>query len=180
MKKYRSAWPTAAVWGFLSLVPLQDLFSQGGSSHSTKLTGKEARRFNALSEELICQCGCNLVLGQCGHINCPSAIPMRNTIEAMILEGQSDQEVLNYFMNEYRFRDNPPVGKAILSQPATEGFDLVAWIMPFVLFAGFAVVTVYMVLRFSRRTGTPSPVSAAPLAEDDYQKRIEDELKRTE
>lgn len=169
------------LWTFLALgfvIACPAAFAQSETSHSSRLTGAHADLFKETSEELICQCGCNLVLGQCGHINCPSAIPMRNKIEEMILAGRTKQEMLDWFMTEYRFEGRPPVGKAILSQPETRGFDLMAWIMPFLLFAVFAVVTVAVVMKFTRRK--PDLASPPPSPADDYQRRIEDELKKIE
>ncbi|MBX7152263.1 cytochrome c-type biogenesis protein CcmH [bacterium] len=153
------------------------LAAQSETAHSEKLSGKQAELFKSVSDDLICQCGCNLVLSQCGHVNCPSAIPMRNKIEEMILAGNSRQEMLNYFMNEYSFRGKPPVGKAILSQPDTKGFDLMAWLMPFVLFVVFLAVVVYVVKKISGRA-IEKPVAAESPAELDP--RIEEELKKFE
>lgn len=148
------------------------------SAHSSKLNGQQAVMFSEISEELICQCGCNLVLGQCGHVNCPSAIPMREKIEEMLLAQKSKTEIMAYFMNDYNFRGKGPFGKAILSQPATEGFDLMAWVMPFLLFVVFTAVVFVVVKRSTAKTKTAAVPSSAPASELD--KRIEDELKKME
>lgn len=178
----KSDMDSAARWGAglaLVMVLTMTTYGQSESSHSMRLTGPQAEIFKEVSEELICQCGCNLVLGQCGHINCPSAVPMRNRIEEMVLAGKTKQEMLNWFMTEYRFEGRAPVGKAILSQPETKGFDLMAWMMPFVLFGAFAVVTVYVVIKYSRRR---PEVAASPTTTegDAYQRRIEDEIGKSE
>lgn len=171
-----------ALWGAgLALVMVFTVaaYGQSESSHSMRLSGPQADIFKDVSEELICQCGCNLVLGQCGHINCPSAVPMRKQIEEMVLAGKTKKEMLNWFMAEYRFEGRAPIGKAILSQPETKGFDLMAWTMPFVLFGAFAMVTVYVVIKYSRKRPL---VAASPATTDgdEYQRRIEDEIGKSE
>ncbi|NUM80564.1 cytochrome c-type biogenesis protein CcmH [bacterium] len=161
----------------LLLIVAGSLAAQSETAHSEKLSGKQAELFKSVSDDLICQCGCNLVLTQCGHVNCPSAVPMREKIEEMVLAGKTKQEMLSYFMNEYSFRGKPPVGKAILSQPDTKGFDLMAWLMPFVLFVVFLGVVVYVVKKISGRT-VEKPVAVESPAEMDP--RIEEELKKFE
>ncbi len=161
---------------FLLLTSAHGLSAQTGTVHSDKLSGNQNQFFNAVSEELICQCGCNLVLSQCGHINCPSAVPMRNKIEEMILAQKSKEDILKFFITEYRFNGRAPAGRAILSQPGTEGFDLVAWIMPFVLLSVFSVVVVFIIRKTSKTNVlTNTNASAAP---DDLDKRVEEELKK--
>lgn len=164
---------------FLALLLLGtgSLAAQSETAHSEKLSGKQADLFKSVSDDLICQCGCNLVLSQCGHVNCPSAIPMREKIEEMILAGMTKPEMLNYFMKEYSFRGKPPVGKAILSQPDTKGFDLMAWLMPFVLFVVFLGVVVYVVKKISGRTVEKPVATETPV---EFDPRIEEELKKFE
>jgi cytochrome c-type biogenesis protein CcmH len=135
--------------------------------------------FSEISEELICQCGCNLVLGQCGHINCPSAIPMREKIEEMLLNKTSKAEIMNFFMKDYTFRGKGPFGKAILSQPATEGFDLMAWVMPFFLLAVFTAI-VFVVVKKATVKKQPAKDESSSEPASDMDRRIEDELKKLE
>lgn len=150
------------------------------SAHSSKLNGQQAALFSEISEELICQCGCNLVLGQCGHVNCPSAIPMREKIEEMILAQKNKTEIMAYFMKDYNFRGKGPFGKSILSQPATEGFDLMAWIMPFLLFVVFTAVVFIVVKRSTSKSKTATEAAPSSAPASDLDKRIEDELKKME
>ncbi len=149
------------------------------SSHSSKLNGEQAALFSKISEELICQCGCNLVLGQCGHVNCPSAIPMREKIEEMILDKKSEADIIGYFMKDYTFRGKGPFGKAILSQPATEGFDLMAWVMPFLLLVVFTGVVFIVVKRATSQSKAVKEAAPATAASD-LDRRIEEELKKLE
>lgn len=178
VKKYNWIW-LAVFFGFAVSGFFRSAYAQG-SAHSSKLSGEQAAFFSEISEELICQCGCNLVLGQCGHVNCPSAIPMREKIEEMILEKRTKADILNFFMKDYTFRGKGPFGKAILSQPDTKGFDLMAWVMPFLLFVVFTAVLLVVVKRStSNKKAVKEDASSTP-PPSDIDRRIEEELKKLE
>ena len=161
----------------LTLAP--QVVAQSGSAHSDKLSGSQAELFKAISDELICQCGCSLVLSQCGHVNCPSAIPMRKAIEEKIIAGVPKADILHYFETEYSFNGKPPPGKTVRSEPEAKGFDLLAWIMPFILLGVFLAV-VFVVIK--NKSGVKSAgESHKPVSENvstTYDARIEDELKK--
>ena len=152
-------------------------FSQSESAHSERLSGPNADMFKSISDELICQCGCSLVLSQCGHVNCPSAIPMRKIIEEKVLAGVSRDDILKYFETAYSYNGKPPAGKAVRSEPDAKGFDLLAWIAPFVLLAIFLLV-VFKIIK--NKSGSSSPITENPVRSpsDAYSVQIEEELKR--
>ncbi|MBL7996332.1 cytochrome c-type biogenesis protein CcmH [bacterium] len=178
MKKYSWIWLIFLV--SFALVSFVGITYAQGSAHSSKLSGEQAVLFSEISEELMCQCGCNLVLGQCGHVNCPSAVPMREKIEEMILAQKTRTEIMDYFLNEYTFRGKGPFGKVILSQPGTTGFDLMAWVLPFILFALFSVVLFVVVKRATRVNTTSAKNDSTPMPSSDVDRRIEEDLKKLE
>lgn len=99
-----------------------------------------AEAFKRISDRLVCQCGCNLILRVCNHENCPSATPMRKKIEEELLEGASEEQIVQDFVREY--------GVVILSEPPRKGINLAAWVMP-----GFAVLVglfliIYLILSW--------------------------------
>lgn len=134
--------------------------------------GADAEDQADAEEHLWCPCGCHQGLGECNHIGCPSAPPMRAEVTEYLDEGLDVDAVLARFEEKY--------GPTILTAPSTEGwFDLSAWAAPFAgLLAGIAGVSVYA--RRFRRRGSAGRAGGAgdidPDAFDDYQKRIEDEL----
>lgn len=178
MKKY-SRTRFFILVGFAFIGSVGFAYAQG-SAHSSKLSGEQAVLFSEISEELMCQCGCNLVLGQCGHVNCPSAVPMREKIEEMILAQKTRTEIMGYFLNEYTFRGKGPFGKVILSQPGTKGFDLMAWVLPFILFAVFSVVLFVVVKHATRASKALEHDAPAPTPSSDVDRRIEEDLKKLE
>lgn len=95
-------------------------------SAQTSLTDRgQIYTFRQVSEALVCQCGCNMILYVCNHVNCPSAYPFRDSIEAMILRGNTKDEIVARFVADH--------GEVVLSAPTTEGFNLAAWVTPFVM-----------------------------------------------
>jgi cytochrome c-type biogenesis protein CcmH len=92
-----------------------------------------------LKNQLICQCGCNLVLASCQDMmECGVAQRMTDEIALRLTEGQSPEQIVGSFVARY--------GKAVLSAPPKRGFDLTAWITPFVaLIAGLVVL--YFIVR---------------------------------
>ena len=64
------------------------------------------------------------------------------------------------------------IGKQVLAAPTLKGFDLTAWIMPFVMFALGLVVVSWIVLRMARPAAAAEP--SAPVIVDP---RVESELK---
>ncbi len=91
-------------------------------SAKTQLTDPaEAQRFNDVSDRLVCQCGCQMILRVCNHQNCPSAIPMRREIERKIQDDVGDDEIVAAFVDEH--------GLKVLSSPPAEGLNLACLVM---------------------------------------------------
>jgi cytochrome c-type biogenesis protein CcmH len=90
-----------------------------------------------IAEALTCQCGCGLTVANCNHPNCSFSVPMRERIDAMLARGMGRAEIISYFRKQY--------GEKILSAPTTQGFNLLAWTMPFVaLMMGGGLVVLMM------------------------------------
>jgi cytochrome c-type biogenesis protein CcmH len=98
-------------------------------------------RFNDLGHRLMCTCGCAQLLGECNHVGCTESGRERNELSAAIASGASDQQILTSFAAKY--------GATVLAAPTTHGFDLVAWIAPFAVFAAALLGTVLLVRRWS-------------------------------
>jgi cytochrome c-type biogenesis protein CcmH/NrfF len=107
-------------------------------------------RFNALGHQLMCACGCNQVLLECNHVGCTYSDRMRNELAAGIERGDSDSLVLQSFVQKY--------GNTVLAAPTTTGFNRIAWIMPFAVFATAIILTVWLVrLWKARAVAQPVP-----------------------
>lgn len=126
-------------------------------------------RFNSLGHQLMCACGCNQVLLECNHVGCTYSDRMRNELTAAIERGDNDSLVLQSFVQKY--------GNTVLAAPTTTGFNRIAWIMPFAVFALAIVSTVWLV-RLWRARAVAQPVPPPKLnAEqlDDLRKKARQE-----
>ena len=102
-----------------------------------------------LGMKLMCMCGCGQVLVQCNHINCPSSAPMLKELDEHIARGESDNLVVQDFVQKY--------GEAVLSEPPNRGFNRVAWLLPGIAFAaGLAIVTL-VIMNWRRKAPAQVP-----------------------
>jgi len=143
-------------------------------SAQTNLTDRgQVYLFREVSEALVCQCGCNMILYVCNHVNCPSAYPFRDSIEVMIQAGKTKDEIVAKFVAEH--------GEVVLSAPSTEGFNLAAWVTPFVMLVlGGAYLGSFLRARKRRAEAQAATVAAsAPAGRSDaYTERVDEELDR--
>jgi len=126
--------------------------------------------FQEVEESLTCQCGCGLTVHSCNHVTCDSALPLRAEIRSLIDRGDSKEQIIKAFSDKY--------GEKILSSPTTSGFNLLAWVMPFVV-VGVAILLVLLVVnkwgRGSRRP--PSAPKGPTRARSANEEIMERELK---
>jgi cytochrome c-type biogenesis protein CcmH/NrfF len=126
--------------------------------------------FQEIEESLTCQCGCGLTVHSCNHLQCPSAIPLREEIRAQMAEGKDRAAILAHFSDKY--------GEKILSAPTAAGFNLLAWTTPFVLLGLAGAVLGMTLMRWSRRTRGASRAEPGPATEPSpYEKILERELR---
>ena len=120
--------------------------------------GDEDARFRDLGHHLMCACGCGQILLECNHVGCQSSDKMRGELLAALDRSGgggsggaaiSDDLILQGFVQEY--------GPTVLAAPGTTGFNIVAWIMPFVVLAGGIVLVVYVVRAWKNK---PAPALA--------------------
>ena len=60
------------------------------------------------------------------------ALQMRNLIRAKLQAGESEQQILDFFVDRY--------GRSVLSEPPAEGFNLLVWVIPPIALVGGAVL----------------------------------------
>ncbi len=99
-------------------------------------------RFNDLGHKMMCTCGCGQVLLECNHVGCTVSGGMRDELSNGIASGLNDSLVLQSFVQRY--------GATVLAAPTTEGFDLVAWIMPFAVAIAGLIGTIFLVRNWAK------------------------------
>ena len=131
-------------------------------------TRANAATVSDISQQLICQCGCTMVLLNCSHTECTSREAMTTLISENLAKGQSETQIIQIFVAEY--------GEQVLAAPPKRGFNLTAWVMPLVALL-LGAVAIYLGLKKWVRPETPSQTDAM-VGEDDeiYQRQLEEEL----
>jgi len=120
-------------------------------------------RFNDLGHKLMCKCGCNQILLECNHVGCSYSTQMRDELMAALTRGgseegsgtpDSDDLVLQSFVQKY--------GPTVLAAPTTSGFNVVAWIVPFVVLIGGLGLITTVVRKWKFRIQTVGAQSTTP------------------
>lgn len=127
---------------------------------------------NEVAREFVCNCGCNKVLPEC-DMACGEQL--RGIIKAKLGEGWDKPRIVRFMVENY--------GEKLLAAPTKAGFNLTAWITPFLaLFAGAGIIGV-VIRRWRRRTSRSTSDADSPAKEyleQRYGARLEEEMKRFE
>ena len=135
-----------------------------------------ANELSQLKDQLVCQCGCNLVLSSCQDMmECGVAQRMTDEIAARLADGETPEQIKASFVARY--------GKAVLSAPPKAGFDLTAWITPFVALIVGLVLLYFIVREFARQgrrrleEASTSHLELSPEERERLRRRLREELK---
>ncbi|MBM3940655.1 MAG: cytochrome c-type biogenesis protein CcmH [SAR202 cluster bacterium] len=157
------------ILGIVSVLLLGLLAAAPAQAQAPTLTPDQEARANALAKQLICPVCPGETLDQS---QATIAKQMKAIIRERLAAGQSDRQIVDYFVSVY--------GESVLAQPPRSGFGLAAWLVPpVVVVAG--LVTALVVLRNLRRgraAATPPPAAESPEALRPYLDMVDDELAR--
>jgi cytochrome c-type biogenesis protein CcmH len=95
--------------------------------------------------------------------------PELDELRSGMASGSTDKEILTSFAARY--------GATVLAAPTTHGFDLVAWIAPFAVFAAALLGTILLVRRWTAGKTAP-PVYPQDTAMDAIREQIRRETGR--
>ncbi len=114
---------------------------------------------------------CPLCAGQTiAQSNNETSSQMRDLVLKKLRQGESQEEILQYFESRY--------GERILAKPNKKGFNLILWVLPFVCVAIAAIAIYFLIRRWSARV----PMTPTTHFDEDqfaeYQERLEKELKQ--
>ncbi len=125
-----------------------------------------------VARELICPCGCGKILDVC---EMESAKEMKGLIGEKIAQGETKDQIIGYFVAQY--------GEKILAAPTKKGFNLTAWVAPFLVIgigAGIIyLITVKWVIRGKTRE-EETKKNHQEEVEDKYAAKLKKELEKFE
>jgi cytochrome c-type biogenesis protein CcmH len=136
-----------------------------------------ADQVDSIAGNLMCQCGCGLVVSACGDtMECSIGDQMKAIIRKKLAESKAGGEIIGYFQELY--------GEAVLAAPSKSGFNLTAWVTPFaaIAFAGVALGG-FVWLWVSRRGPPPERPRGERTGKKErnrYAERVERELETLE
>ena len=122
-----------------------------------------------LQSEIVCMCGgCKAPLNDCPMLQCATREQEKAILRELVEDGKTHDEIVSEFIQRFG-------GQDVLGAPLNEGFNLLAWLFPYLVGGGSAALVGLMAVRLSRRRpetheDVPEPV------EPEIEERLNDEL----
>ncbi|MGI9659304.1 MAG: cytochrome c-type biogenesis protein [Gaiellaceae bacterium] len=150
----------------LALLLLVALVAVGAALPGSAASSNERPSLQQLEKEVMCPT-CNSTL-ELSHA------PIADRIRAFIVEridaGDSSSEIKDKLVLQF--------GERILAAPTKSGFNLIAWVLPFVGLAVAAVIVLVVLRRWRRARGRGASSDDAAAIEPAVERRIDEELAR--
>jgi len=128
---------------------------------------------NAVAKQLFCPVCENISLDACGTAACEQ---WRGIIRDKLSEGWTEDQIKNYFVNQY--------GDRVLAEPPAKGFNWVAYIVPLVIFIAGGYLFFRGFQKWQQdavgkgpKKGTGKTAKKAGVSED-YIDLVEEELRK--
>jgi len=125
-----------------------------------------------LQKEIVCTCGTcgHAAIGECRKDPCQVSHELRAEVAALIDQGKSHDEIIRAVIA------NHGGSQDMLGAPIDEGFSRLAWLFPYLLGGGGAVMIGFAAVKWSRsptRASTETPAAT----DSELEERIDDELR---
>ncbi|HEY2932191.1 MAG TPA: cytochrome c-type biogenesis protein CcmH [Acidobacteriota bacterium] len=142
---------------------------------SPSIAGVTKEQVQDVTSQLVCLCGCgNKTVSVCG---CGLADQTTKEVEKMLQEGKTKEQILAQYVNKG--------GISVLAAPPKSGFNLTAWVLPFL---GIFVAGVFLVVKMKHWQAAAEKQEAdverqaarseaSPVA-DSYRQRMNEELEK--
>ncbi len=149
-----------------ALLPVPLVLAQSGEE-----AGPSDDEVNAIAKQLYCPVCENIPLDVCPTQACTQ---WRDLIREKLSAGWNEQQIKNYFVDQY--------GDRVLATPPARGINWMVYLVPPVaILAG--VIILAAALRTMRQSSLRQAASTTPInpdqAEDEYIRRLEEEIRKT-
>lgn len=152
-------WRRKAVFGLLLWLLLPVLLGLAAQAKTEK------QRVSEVTGNLVCTCGCaNIIVANC---DCGQAAEMTKEVAAFVEAGKADAEIYQLMEKKY--------GPAVLGAPKLEGFNILAWVLPFVGLGLGAVLVAVVVKKLRPSSAAPQQAEEPPAEIDEKYRRLLDE-----
>jgi cytochrome c-type biogenesis protein CcmF len=124
-----------------------------------------------LQKEIVCTCGTcgHASIGECRKDPCQTSHELRAEVASLVDQGKSHDEVIRAVIASHGGSQD------MLGAPLDEGFSRLAWLFPYLLGSGGAVMVGFAALKWSRSTAASIETPAA--TDSELEERIDDELR---
>lgn len=131
---------------------------------------------NRVAQKMNCPTCAGINLADCRTQTCSQ---WRDQIGDLLAEGMSEEEVLDYFVNQY--------GTQVLQAPPKSGFTLTLWVLPVAMILLGGAILFFTMRKWTASRATPATVASAEAApspeapapapaSDDYLSQVENDL----
>jgi len=134
----------------LLLLPLPGVAKEAVDTAADPLTEKRVHEITAELRCLVCQ---NQTIAD-SHAEL--AVDLKNQVRAMVQEGRSDSEIMDYMVQRY--------GDFVLYRPPVKGATVLLWAGPFLFLALGLIALVITLRRRNRLLQDDAPISAEEAA----------------
>lgn len=126
-----------------------------------------------VSKEFMCNCGCGKLLSEC-EMECGKTL--RKIIHGKIQEGMTKDRIIEFMMDTY--------GETLLAAPTKKGFNLTAWMTPFLAILVGGCLVVLTLIRWTKRHTDSREMfqqtEDKSILNDKYLNRFEKEMREIE
>jgi cytochrome c-type biogenesis protein CcmH/NrfF len=106
-----------------------------------------------------------------GECTCLKASEMREEIAKLTSEGKTYDEIIQYFVAKWDSQE-------VLAAPLDQGFNRLAWFLPYAAGAAGVGLIAMVAFRWSRRNRIADALpAAAPAGDPALEQRLDDELR---
>lgn len=142
-----------AVAGLLAVAAMPLIVPAGAEQFS--------ERAKKIGSRVNCMCGsCNMTAAGCSHPGgefsgpCPTAKAMLQEVDQHAAKGESDDQIMQAFVKEF--------GSTVYAEPPKSGFSLVAWVMPTAYLVLGALVVIFVISRWLKKSTSEVGAGSAP------------------
>jgi len=143
------------------------IFAQEGAATPAVPAEVSADEVNDVARELWCPLCSGVRLDACELKACEQ---MKDVIALKLAEGEDTDSIRTYFVAQY--------GPQVLGEPPLEGFNWLAWLLPFVALAAGGYFLWATIRRMARPAPAPALTRPSPTLSDEEARKLAEELNR--
>ena len=123
-----------------------------------------------MQSTIVCMCG-GCGRKRIGECTCSRAAKMREELSGLVAKGLTHDQLIEYYVRQYGSQE-------VLAAPIDQGFNRLAWFLPYVVgFVGIVFIG-SLAARWSRRSAQrPAATAAIPAADAARERQLDDELR---